>query len=113
MRDTLIYPTMGAHLDNLRKHGTSAHVHNIKMKDGYHHQSYYIAKGNRNSIISVLGNYHKKKVCVDTEYFEFIQTDQQNKSYHKTEQQHDLAEITPALLETIVLNAIKQLASES
>ncbi|MHB8260628.1 MAG: hypothetical protein ACYDCN_11965 [Bacteroidia bacterium] len=111
-----IYPTMVELLENVRKNSTYAtHVHDRKMKNLCYHQSYYIGAHSFGDhvLISVMGNFDLQKVCIDTEYFEYIQGDGSNKSLKKTPQQYDLAQITPALLESTLLNAIKGFESES
>ena len=87
-----------------------------------HYESYYIAAPalaeGMAFILTVLGNYSLQKVCVFAEYVKH-HPNAPSTSVKKTEEQYELAQLTPELFDTIVaarmkeMLAIKQQADEN
>jgi len=77
-----------------------------------HYENYYIAAPELAEgvgfILTVLGNYSLQKVCVFTQYVKRI-PNKPSSSVKKTEEQYELAHITPGLWESIVADKMKEM----
>lgn len=112
---SIIHPAMVNILTRLRRRDYSAKVLHEKLlpPPPYPYEKYFIAipGTGKHFIFSVIGNCDLQKVCIDIEYMEHFYENGVNKPKHlkKTEAQYDIAQLTPELPESLVINAIKEI----
>ena len=108
----VIHPAMIKILEKLRNHGNYSKVLHDKSPTYFPNERYEIYPGNgKYFVLSIIGNYDLLKICMDIEYFESVKQEGTyvQRSFKKIEEQYELSDITPALLESLVLKAIKEL----
>ena len=107
----IIHPTMIDLCKKLRDHGHDAIMLREKVEMKYAYENYKIdpsGSGNKYAVISVVGNYDLQKVCITTEYLLF-NPNSKPASVSKTEQQFELAQITPEIFEPMVVKVLTDL----
>ena len=107
----IVHPAMMKIVDTLRKHNHDSKMLRETKTMQYNYEKYKIrASGTgKHVIVIIFGNYHLLKVCIAAEYFENAPSGQEDKSIKKTEQQYELSEITPALLDALIINLMKEM----
>ena len=107
----VIHETMMKNMEALRGHGRPAKQVREHKAMLYEYEKYFVKFGNREVVIIIYGNYEIEKVCILVEYFEQDLQNGQKKSIKKTEKQYTIPDITADLINTFVVDVVKELAA--
>jgi hypothetical protein len=107
----IIHPTMMHNFEILRGRGYESKMLREKVPMNYYYENYviHVPAARKHVLVSVFGNYELQKVCITSEFFSNATDGSGSKPVKKNEVQHELADITPALFDTLVLNLLKEM----
>ncbi|TAL61580.1 MAG: hypothetical protein EPN85_04465 [Bacteroidetes bacterium] len=107
----IIHPTMMDKMEALRQNGHFGKKVREKVRMEYLYERYLIIATGipMQAEIWVIANHRLHKVCMVTEFFSLAEGSGNRTSFKRSETQHQLSEVTPIFLDTLVVNLIREL----
>ena|ERR1051326_510579 len=109
LRDT-IHDAMIEHCRIMRSHDYNAKMIRDRIESRYPYERYLFCVSNKQAVISFVGNYEVRKVCITVECSasDFSNGTSTEEQIKKTEEQYELTAVTKALIDELVFSTMKE-----